>query len=203
MVHVLGVAKFVDHQVAQQFRVQKQQAVVDTDCSSAGMTAPASLLTPHMHFRESVIRQGRERIETWAELPFGNGCQPTLQGADAELVVACFAALGNDIVFAPKTNAFRVATSFVAHAKRLTNRMQFNPVWQDKWFRGEHFRKRRPRSLYPLTMFVDKGLHIPSTRASWHNDLNSTARKHLDRQSPGSFALAHRKARRIAGLFGV
>jgi hypothetical protein len=52
-------------------------------------------------------------------------------------------------------------------------------------------------------MFLDKSLYVPRPGSPWHNDLDTSAREYLDREAAGALAFTHRKARRIARLFGI
>ena len=55
-----GVAEFVDHQVAQQARLEEQQAVIDADGPTRRMAAPTGALAAHVHALEAVAGQRRE-----------------------------------------------------------------------------------------------------------------------------------------------
>ena len=60
---MLRVAQLVNHQVAQKFRLKKQQAVVDTDSPARRMAAPARSLAAHVHLLVGTFSFERERFQ--------------------------------------------------------------------------------------------------------------------------------------------
>ena len=87
VIHVPGVTELVDHQVAHQFGVEEQQAVVDADRAPGRVTPPAGLLAADVHLPERAVRPGRQRRELRLELGARHAAEPALQCADTELLV--------------------------------------------------------------------------------------------------------------------
>jgi len=82
------VTEFVDHQVADQLRFEKQKAEIEADCAGTAAATPTGALCPHLQLAVRGLSQLRQGSEHWFEFYPGNGSQPTFQRLDAQLFVA-------------------------------------------------------------------------------------------------------------------
>lgn len=117
MIHVFCMAQFVDHEVAHEARLKKQQAVIDTDRTAARMTSPAGFLTAHVHSFVRVTRGGRQAAQLRRKVLFCDGSQAALQRLDTKSLVTGLTEQAKNVAGLSVANRLRVVSCLVYNAK--------------------------------------------------------------------------------------
>lgn len=94
----------------------------------------------------------------------------------------------------------RIPFGSVPHDDLPVDSGQANNVRQDEGFRGEVLGERFAGTAYPFPVLFDERPDGTGAGSFRYDDFDAAARKDLYGQSLGARTLAHRKARRLAGL---
>ncbi len=128
MIHVPGMAEFMNHQVSNGFRLEKQQAVIDADRATRRMTAPAGPLPSNMHRFVRISCHSRQRFEPDRELRSCDRRQPPLERRDTQLVITGTPAENNFVLVAPVADCLRPLLPFITNPEALIDRGQFDDI---------------------------------------------------------------------------
>lgn len=128
MIHMPDMAEFMNHQVSNGFRLEKQQAVIEADRATRRMTAPAGPLPSNVHRFVRIPCHGGQRFEPDRELRSCDRRQPSLKRRDAQLVITGTPAENNFVLVAPVADCLRVLLPLITNPDALIDRGQFDDI---------------------------------------------------------------------------
>jgi len=128
MIHMPGMAEFMNHQVSNGVRLEKQQAVIDADRATRRMTAPAGSLPSNVHCLVRIPCHGGQRIEPDRELRSCDRRQPPLESRDAQLVITRTPAENYFVLVTSVTDRLRLLLRFITNPEALIDRGQFDDI---------------------------------------------------------------------------